>query len=296
MSDQSLSDDTKQFDRWYLQNVVKKFNPDIDEDYYIMQLQHQQTFTHLYFGQGKKRYYAIKPNGQKYIKGINIIRKDCPLFMRSKLNELAQLAVRQQLMVHHLEQVRKIIQQIPYRQMGVYKRFTKQFEQYVKKDQHVYAAQYANSKYGTSITKDDVPLLFNIIVLDQDQLKRKDRNKAICLLQEDLHIIDQNKDKFVIDYDTYFDKQCIHPLQQFGYIDSVVWVLQNYKKQNRHFYPFKASMNCPACGKKHSKVEPARKCVTKVVDKIRKKKQQQITQQQKQMLAKIPEFLKHYQE
>lgn len=124
-------------------------------------------------------------------------------------------------MVHHLQDTKKLLQNAEYSQIGIFKRYTKNFDQYIKKDQHVVAAQYANQKYKTNITKDDVPLLFNIKTLDQNHLKQNDRHTTICLLQADLHIINQNKDKFVIDYDTYFDKQCIKQLQQFDYIDSV---------------------------------------------------------------------------
>ena len=127
-----------------------------------MQLEHQRTFSHLYFGQGKKRYYGIETNGNKYIKGMNIIRKDCPLFMRSELDKLAQLAVKEQLMVYHLQNTKQLLQSAEYKQIGIFKRYTKDFDQYKKKDQHVIAAQYANQNYGTNITKEDVPLLFNI--------------------------------------------------------------------------------------------------------------------------------------
>ena len=295
MSDQFLQTEVKQFDKWYLQNIVKKYNPNINEDYYIMQLQHQKTFTHLYFGEGKKRYYGIQKNGEKYIRGLNIIRKDCPLFMRSKLDQLAQLSVKQQLMLHHLQDTMQLLLQADYSQIGVFKRFTKDFDDYIKKDQHVTAAKYANQIYGTRINRDDVPLLFNIITLNQNQLKVKDRHRAICLLQTDLHIIDQNKDKFIIDYKTYFDKQCITPLMQFGFIESCKWIIQEYKKLHRDFYPFRPSMLCPVCQKKHAKLTPAKSCVSKFIAKIKKSKQQ-TTVQQKEIISKISEYLKHFEE
>lgn len=294
MSDQFLQKQTKQFDSWYLQNVVKKYNTNINKEYYIMELQHQKTFTHLYFGQGKKRYYAIMADGSKYIKGLNVIRKDCPVFMRSKLNQLAQLTVRQLMMIEHLQQAKQLIINAPYNQIGVYKRFTKKFQQYSSGYQTVVAAKYANENYGTKITNDDVVFLFNIITLHQDHLKLKDRHNAICLLEQDLHIIDQNKDKFIIDYDTYFDKQCIHPLEQFKFIDSSKWIIENYKKQHRDFYPFKPSMTCPVCQKKHSKLLPAKKCCTKFITKL--KKQNNITDEQKIIITKIKQYLKHFQE
>ena len=294
MSDVFLQKQTKDFDNWYLQNIVKKHNPDIKLDYYIMELQHQKTFTHLYFGQGKKRYYAIMQNGSKYIRGLNIIRKDCPVFMRSKLDQLAQLAVRQQLTVQHLVDARALITTVPYNQIGSYKRFTMAFQQYSKGFQTVVAAKYANDHFGTKITRDDVPFLFNIITLDQQHLKVKERHNAICLLQQDLHIIDQNSDKFIIDYDTYFDKQCIHPLQEFKFIESSTKVLQQYKKLHRDFYPFKPTMVCPVCDKKHAKLSPAKACVNKFIKKI--KKQPEVSIQQKQIVNKLSDYLEHFQD
>jgi hypothetical protein len=92
------------------------------------------------------------------------------------------------------------------------------------------ATIYANDKLELDMTHMDTPYLFYIVSKCEDDLKPKDRSQAICLREQDLHLIDTNKDLFEIDYETYFEKQVIIPLTEFSLISSVAEVLDKYKR------------------------------------------------------------------
>jgi len=256
------------------ENVVKKHNFGFNEKFYLMDLEHEKTLTHLFLGDGKKRYYGIEASGKKYIKGLNIIRKDCPMLLRQLLNELAEKSVLERLTLKDVESVVDNVIDTDYENIGIYKSFTKQFDDYVKtKPQHLKGALFANEKLGLNISHMDNPLLFYIKSKCQDELKEKDRDKAICLNKEDLHLIDSRKDIFELDYNTFIDKQVIKQVSEFCLIPSVEWIINQYKEKNIEFYPPKAPKEkCPICDKRHSKGSLVIKCMQKLNKELQKKK------------------------
>ena len=212
-------------------NFVKLYNPGVNLEYQHMDLKFEYDLEYIYFGEVKKRYYGIiRENNKKVIRGMNIIRKDTPEFLKSKLNEMAEKAVRDQLDLNWLLNVRKEIETIPYADLGIAKAFSKPFSEYTKTmPQHVKAAKWANTKLGTEISNKDNPYLFYIKSKCEDDLKAKDRQKAICLNDEDLKYIDERSDVFEIDYDVYFQKQVYEQLEEFALIPEVGNMLKAYK-------------------------------------------------------------------
>jgi len=87
---------------------------------------------------------------------------------------------------------------------------------------------WANDKLGTTISNLDAPYLFYIKSNCEDDLKPKERQTAICLNEEDLHLIDDRKDIFEIDWETYFEKQVLEQLKEFELIDEVKNLLSEY--------------------------------------------------------------------
>ena len=172
--------------------------------------------------------------GKKYIKGLNIIRKDAPPFLKIKLNEITEMVVRNQLTLDHILDLRKEIESIPYEQLAITKKFSKRFELYQKtQPQHLKGARFANEILGTSIDHRDMPYLFYIVSHCEDDKKKADRNKAICLLDEHLHFIDERKDLFELDYDTYFQKQVIDQLMEFEHIPYIAKIIGEYKGREK---------------------------------------------------------------
>ena len=132
---------------------------------------------------------------------------------------MAEFAVRDQLDVNWVKDLRSILESQPYETIGISKAFGKPFKDYEKTmPQHVKAAKWANEKLGTNITHQDNPYLFYIKSNCEEDLKVKERQKAICLNSEDLKYIDQRKDVFEIDYDVYFKKQVLEQLDEFKFI------------------------------------------------------------------------------
>ena len=89
---------------------------------------------------------------------------------------------------------------------------------------------WANDKLGTRITHMDTPLLFYIISKCEDDLKKKERRDAICLNEEDLHLIDTHTHIFELDYDRFFEKQVLNQLEEFALIPSVNTALEQYQE------------------------------------------------------------------
>jgi DNA polymerase elongation subunit (family B) len=212
-------------------NFVKKYNPGVDPEYQHMDLKFEYDLEYIYFGEAKKRYYGIiRENNKKVIRGMNIIRKDTPEFLKGKLNEMAEMSVRNQLDLGWLINIRKEIETIPYKELGISKAFSKPFSEYVKTmPQHVKASKWANEKLGTEISNKDNPYLFYIKSNCEDDLKKKDKQRAICLNDEDLVHIDSRKDIFEIDYDVYFQKQIYEQLEEFALIPEIKNMLASYK-------------------------------------------------------------------
>ena len=198
-----------------------------------MDLKFEYDMEKIYFSNSKKRYYGIiRDTGKKYIRGMNIIRKDTPEFMKGALNKIAELAVRGNLTMEHLNLLRKKIETVDYKLMGINKKFTKSFDQYNKTmPQHVKASFWANEKLNTTISHTATPFLFYIKSNCEDDIKIKQRQQAICLNEEDLKLIDDRKDVFELDYETFFKKQVLDQLEEFDKIDEVKSLVENYNKE-----------------------------------------------------------------
>jgi DNA polymerase elongation subunit (family B) len=209
---------------------IPRYNGGTLPEYEMLFLEYEKDMEVIYFGDSKKRYYGIeRTTGEKYIRGLNIIRKDTPPFLKTKMNEITEQAVRGGLTLSTLLELRKEVESQPYETIGITKAFGKPFNQFKVKAAHVEGAKFANNILGTKITHKDTPFQFYIVSHCEDSLKSKDRHKTICLLPQDLHYIDDSE-LFEIDYTTYFDKQVTTQLKEFDHIPQVKDVLKAYKE------------------------------------------------------------------
>ena len=214
------------------EDLVKKYNTGLQDEYMMMDLKFEYDMEKIYFGDSKKRYYGIiRDTGKKYIRGMNIIRKDTPEFMKGAMNKIAEFAVREKLSVDHLIALRDKLASVNYKEIGISKSFTKKFDEYIKTmPQHVKASVWANEKLDTAINNTDNPYLFYIKSNCEEDMKSRDRQTAICLNEEDLKLIETRKDIFEIDYETFFKKQVLDQLKEFNKIESVKNILDEYKE------------------------------------------------------------------
>ena len=72
-------------------------------------------------------------------------------------------------------------------------------------------------------------MLFYVKSKCQDDLKPRERNTAICINEEQLNLIDDNKEKFELDYDVWFQKQILDQIEEFAEIPSVKNIVERYK-------------------------------------------------------------------
>jgi DNA polymerase elongation subunit (family B) len=223
------------FDEKLKSDFALNFATNIDLDYFFMNLKFEKDLEHIYFGTSKKRYYSIQRGSNKrYIRGLNIIRKDAPSFMKTSLDTLAELSVKRQLKLSHLTDLRKEIESTNYSELGISKSFGRRFSDYIKTmPQHVKAAVWANNILGTDLSNTDNPLLYYVNSKCEEDLKPRERQTAICLNEEDLHLIDKNSDKFELDYKTFFQKQVLDQVKEFIHIPEVKTVLEQYKEKEK---------------------------------------------------------------
>jgi len=216
-------------------DFIPVYNPACPPEYDRLELEYEKDLERIYFGDKKKRYYGItRTTNKKYIRGMNIIRKDTPDFLKKHLDALSEKAVKSEITVEDLISLREMIGKIEPIKIGVSKSFTRPFDKYLKtQPQHLKAAEYANNYLGTRITHTDVPLLFYIKSKCEDDKPKGQRSKAICLLQEDMHLIDSRKEVFELDYDMYFKKQVLDQLKEFSLIECVNTVLEEYKEKTK---------------------------------------------------------------
>ena len=219
------------FAKVLVEDFVSRYNNGCTPEYQMMELEYEKDLERIYFGDSKKRYYGIERNtGKKYIRGLNIIRADAPPFLKDKMNEITEKLVRRELTLEDITSLRQKIEEVPYKDLAITKKFSKPFEAYTKnKPQHVKGAKLANELLGTNIDHRDTPYLFYIVPHFQSGMKKVDQDKAICLRDEDLHFIDERKDLFEIDYEVYFEKQVLQQLSEFDHIDYLKDVLKGYK-------------------------------------------------------------------
>ena len=77
----------KEYNDSLYNNFVKKHNTGPVEDYMFLDLKFEYYLDRIYFGDVKKRYYGIvKDSGYKVIRGMNIIRKETPEFLKKRLS------------------------------------------------------------------------------------------------------------------------------------------------------------------------------------------------------------------
>jgi DNA polymerase elongation subunit (family B) len=211
---------------------VPKYNEAQDLNYNMLELELEKDMERFYIGAAKKRYYGIaRGTGKKYICGLNIIRKDAPVLLKDKLNDLAEHCVRETLTAQHLIDLRTLVEQSPLEEIGITKSFGKRFSEYIKtKSQHLKGAQFANIYLEAGITHQDNPFMFYIISKCEDDKKLKDRTQVICINDGQISELTKHPELFELDWDTFFYKQVTAQLEEFNFIPSVKAAILEYEE------------------------------------------------------------------
>lgn len=233
----SFKQELEQFNKnLLLEQLIKKYHPDIDIKYFQCELEHEKNLSYLYLGDRKKRYYSIQQDGSKYIHGLNIIKKDTPPYISKLLDQLCEKAVTGKFSVKDLQQVYQKLKTAELEEIAVHKSITKRFEKYNKTmPQHVAGALYANEHLGLKIQHSDVVYLFYINSFCEPETKLSERKNVICLRKQDFPLI-KTTNKFEIDYNELMEKQFIQPLREFNKISQVQQAIEDWGKLNNGNY------------------------------------------------------------
>jgi DNA polymerase elongation subunit (family B) len=211
---------------------IPMYNEGPDPDYSMLELEFEKDMERFYMSEAKKRYYGVVRNtGKKYIRGLNIIRKDAPVLLKDKLNDLAEHCVNETLTAAHLVDLRKEVEQAPLNEIGITKAFSKRFSEYTKNlPQHLKGAQFANLHLEAGVTHMDNPLMFYIVSNCEPDTKPKDRARVICVNDEQLPELTNHPELFELDWDTFFHKQVVEQLEEFDHIPSVKAAIAEYEE------------------------------------------------------------------
>ncbi len=214
-----------------LPNLIKSFHPKVKDEYIQYELEKEYVAKYAYFSTGQKRYYMIKPDGDKVIKGLNIIKKDYPKFIKNILDSLFERAVKGEININHLKEIMDKIKSADYPDIAVHKFISKPFHMYKKQiPQHVAGAMFANEIFNLKIRNSDIVYLFYIINKVEMHKKPSERQRGICLRVEDFHLIKDHPEKMEIDYIELMEKQIIQPMREFSFIPEVVVVINEWCK------------------------------------------------------------------
>lgn len=222
----------EEFNQSLANDFIPAFNQGPDPDYSMLELEFEKDMERFYMAKAKKRYYGVERNsGKKYIRGLNIIRKDAPILLKDKLNGLAEHCVNETLTAQHLVDLRKAVEQAPLEEIGITKSFSKRFSEYTKNlPQHLKGAQFANLHLEAGVTHMDNPFMFYIISKCEDDKKPKERTQVICVNDDQLPTLLNHPDLFEFDWDTFFHKQVVEQLEEFDHIPSVKAAIAEYEE------------------------------------------------------------------
>lgn len=212
-------------------DFIPKYNDGIVPEFSMLEIEFEKDMERFYMGSAKKRYYGIvRETGKKYIRGLNIIRKDAPTLIKEELNNLAEHCVTDCLTVEDLTTLRNKIESHPLKELGITKSFSRRFSEYIKNiPQHLKGARFANEHLEAGITHQDNPLMFYIISHCEEDLKPRERTQVICVNDELLPELTKHPELFELDWDTFMQKQIIDQIEEFAHIDSVKIALEKYK-------------------------------------------------------------------
>ena len=233
----SVDDFNKKVDRFnerLTTTFIDKYNDKRDDAFVFNYLEMEKDLEYIYFGNVKKRYYSIvRGSGKKYIRGMAVIRKDTPEFLKPKLDQMAELMLKEELSKEWLEDLRQDIMSRPLTEIGIAKAFSKPFESYTKTiPYHVKGALLANRFLGTNITHFDNPYLFYIKNNLEVDKRPGDRSQVICLNSEDISKLEKRQGMVDIDWIKYFNKQVLEQLDEFSKIPEVDKIIRSYRLDN----------------------------------------------------------------
>ena len=214
------------------QNFISQYHPANSPDFNLMELEFEKDMERFYMGTAKKRYYGVlRDTGEKYIRGLNIIRKDAPTLLKRELNDLASHCVTDCLTVNDLVTLRNTIETAPLEELGITKAFSKRFSEYIKNiPQHLKGVRFANEHLEAGVTHMDNPFMFYIDSKCEDDVKPKDRTKVICVNDDLLSELTKHPKLFTLDWNMFMQKQVLDQLDEFNHIDSVKTAIKEYKE------------------------------------------------------------------
>lgn len=251
---QQLQNQLKLFNNKIVQDIIKKYNPDVDSKYVLYDFQWQDTMKYMYYGESKKRYFGIKSNDQTYCHGLSLIKKDTSNMFKQMLQEISIKIVTENFSYKDLIGYYDNMINCPdYKSISIHKKITRDYHHYKKViPGHVAAALWAIKNLNLNIKFTQPVYMFNIFTKCETDLKDNDKTTAICLRQQDFHLLKDNE-KFQIDYKQIFEKQIIQPIRQFEYAEGVnqilnMWYINNpdkYVKNKKGLFVYKKYVKEP---------------------------------------------------
>lgn len=120
-------------------------------------------FTKLILSSAKKKYIGLTKiyKGDVFdepkltYRGFVLIRKDCPLAVKSVLENLVMILLKgtEEDMVEAVKEARTLLKEVPWHNLTIYKQISREIHEYKVVPQHVRAMMYSNENLGTNFSK-----------------------------------------------------------------------------------------------------------------------------------------------
>jgi DNA polymerase I len=169
----------------------------------------ENYFTSFFLPPVKKKYAGIKENGELYIRGLELVRRDTPTICKTMLREVFIEALKTDnvlaLRSFTQERVKRIRETLNHWELGAPKQINSDIIDYTTNVQHIKAAEYSNKYLGTEFGKADRPYL--IFVKVKNTRKYPDTN-VVCL-----EYMQSLPDGIEVDYDTIIEKFIVNKIK-----------------------------------------------------------------------------------
>jgi len=196
-----------------VKSFVAKYIVNDDEriENHKFEIEIDKIFDKLILQNQKKRYFGRFDDGEIYISGMEIIKKDTPEYFKKILQDfMEELLDNRFVAIEKLEKWYEEMQTVEIEKIGAPVSFNKDIETGYTKNlpQHVRAARWSNKYLGQNIQSSDKPLLYYVKMSENEYEEPTD----VVVIKN----FNENTKSINIDWGTTFYKQFLKKIENLG--------------------------------------------------------------------------------
>lgn len=240
LSEEELEEHRRTLEDELNKSLKAFFEPqNIDPEEAVIRIEHDKTLRNFYI-LTKKRYCGINEKGKLVVKGIEVVRRNCPEGLRKELRQVFRQIIDGDFTKELLEGMWQRVQEMPLEMIGSGQNYSRAWGEYTKNlPQHVKAGTLGNRYWGQEIGYKDQPLLFYIRpVLDKlvdAELYSDKVSDVVCINDLEKPWPEWSE----IDLYTFFEKWVLNKLDDFDGVPGLKEILDEFREE--HIEPHQAN-------------------------------------------------------